>query len=61
MQPPQCFQLLFLSQEWGEDLVSCGDDHILGASGWHFISYQVLPRAHSAQLIKKKLSDGRII
>lgn len=53
MQPPQCFQLLFLSQEWGEDLVSCGDDHILEASGWHFISYQVLPRAHSAQLIKK--------
>lgn len=47
------FRLLFLSLEWGEDLVSWADDHLLGASEWHFIGHQVLPCAHSAQLIKK--------
>lgn len=55
--PFQCLSLLFLSLEWGEDLVSWGDDHILGASGWHFISHQVLPWARSAQLIKKKIKS----
>lgn len=47
------FRLLFLSPEQGEDFVSWADDHLLGASGWHFIGHQVLPCAHSAQLRKK--------